>query len=62
MSDYGGAVTLYSGSGLATQAVGLFTAGRLATPAEARLMMQLGCDGVFVGAEVLDGDVAFDGV
>ena len=28
-----------------------FAAGGIATPADAALMMQLGCDGVFVGSE-----------
>ncbi|KAK9281719.1 hypothetical protein L1049_004860 [Liquidambar formosana] len=31
-----------------------FAAGGIATPADAALMMQLGCDGVFVGSEVFD--------
>lgn len=39
--------------------VGLFAAGGVATPADAGLMMQLGCDGVFVGSDVFDGDDAF---
>ncbi|EKD93806.1 MAG: hypothetical protein ACD_28C00059G0008, partial [uncultured bacterium] len=29
-----------------------FAAGGLATPADAALMMQLGCDGVFVGSGI----------
>ncbi|GFP99663.1 probable pyridoxal biosynthesis protein pdx1.2 [Phtheirospermum japonicum] len=31
-----------------------FAAGGIATPADAALMMQLGCDGVFLGPEVFD--------
>ncbi|GMI93815.1 pyridoxine biosynthesis 1.2, ARABIDOPSIS THALIANA PYRIDOXINE BIOSYNTHESIS 1.2 [Hibiscus trionum] len=31
-----------------------FAAGGIVTPADAALMMQLGCDGVFVGSEVFD--------
>ncbi|GMI78036.1 pyridoxine biosynthesis 1.2, ARABIDOPSIS THALIANA PYRIDOXINE BIOSYNTHESIS 1.2 [Hibiscus trionum] len=31
-----------------------FAAGGIVTPADAALMMQLGCDGVFVGSKVLD--------
>lgn len=31
-----------------------FAAGGIATPADAALMMQLGCDGVFLGTEVFD--------
>ncbi|KAK6268033.1 hypothetical protein QUC31_012193 [Theobroma cacao] len=31
-----------------------FAAGGILTPADAALMMQLGCDGVFVGSEVFD--------
>ncbi|KAK7255122.1 hypothetical protein RIF29_28525 [Crotalaria pallida] len=31
-----------------------FVAGGVVTPADAALMMQLGCDGVFVGSEVFD--------
>ncbi|KAF8400779.1 hypothetical protein HHK36_014081 [Tetracentron sinense] len=31
-----------------------FAAGGIATPADAALMMQLGCDGVFVGSEILN--------
>ena len=30
----------------------LFTAGGIATPADAALLMQLGCDGVFVGSGI----------
>ncbi|XP_058074393.1 pyridoxal 5'-phosphate synthase-like subunit PDX1.2 isoform X2 [Magnolia sinica] len=33
----------------------LFASGGIATPADAALMMQLGCDGVFVGREIFDG-------
>ncbi|CAH8357594.1 unnamed protein product [Eruca vesicaria subsp. sativa] len=32
-----------------------FASGGVVTPADAALMMQLGCDGVFVGCEVFDG-------
>lgn len=36
-----------------------FAAGGIATPADAALMMQLGCDGVFVGSGIfLSGDPA----
>ncbi len=36
-----------------------FAAGGLATPADAALMMQLGCDGVFVGSGIFkSGDPA----
>lgn len=31
-----------------------FASGGIVTPADAALMMQLGCDGVFVGSDVLD--------
>ncbi|KAK8524936.1 hypothetical protein V6N13_015934 [Hibiscus sabdariffa] len=31
-----------------------FAAGGIVSPADAALMMQLGCDGVFVGSEVFD--------
>ena len=31
-----------------------FTAGGIVTPADAALMMQLGCDGVFVGSEIFN--------
>ncbi|KAH8521007.1 hypothetical protein H0E87_002162 [Populus deltoides] len=31
-----------------------FAAGGIVTPADAALMMQLGCDGIFVGSEVFD--------
>ncbi|XP_028771762.1 pyridoxal 5'-phosphate synthase-like subunit PDX1.2 [Neltuma alba] len=31
-----------------------FAAGGIVTPADAALMMQLGCDGVFVGSEIFD--------
>ena len=34
----------------------LFTAGGIATPADAALMMQLGCDGVFVGSGIFKSD------
>ncbi len=30
----------------------MFSAGGIATPADAALMMQLGCDGVFVGSGI----------
>ncbi|KAF9615663.1 hypothetical protein IFM89_025913 [Coptis chinensis] len=33
----------------------LFAAGGIATPADVALMMQLGCDGVFLGSEVFEG-------
>ncbi|XP_048491840.1 pyridoxal 5'-phosphate synthase-like subunit PDX1.2 [Beta vulgaris subsp. vulgaris] len=32
-----------------------FASGGIVTPADAALMMQLGCDGVFIGVEVFDG-------
>ncbi|KAL2927996.1 Pyridoxal 5'-phosphate synthase-like subunit PDX1.2 [Bienertia sinuspersici] len=32
-----------------------FASGGIVTPADAALMMQLGCDGVFIGPEVFDG-------
>ena len=36
-----------------------FAAGGVATPADAALMMQLGCDGVFVGSGIFkSGDAA----
>jgi pyridoxal 5'-phosphate synthase pdxS subunit len=36
-----------------------FAAGGIATPADAALMMQLGCDGVFVGSGIFkSGDAA----
>ena len=36
-----------------------FSAGGIATPADAALMMQLGCDGVFVGSGIFkSGDPA----
>ncbi|CAH1768766.1 12630_t:CDS:2, partial [Entrophospora sp. SA101] len=36
-----------------------FSAGGLATPADAAMMMQLGCDGVFVGSGIFkSGDPA----
>ena len=36
-----------------------FAAGGIATPADAALMMQLGCDGVFVGSGIFkSGDPA----
>ena len=31
-----------------------FAAGVIVTPADAALMMQLGCDGVFVGSEIFE--------
>jgi pyridoxal biosynthesis lyase PdxS len=31
----------------------MFAAGGIATPADAALMMQLGCDGVFVGSGIV---------
>lgn len=34
-----------------------FAAGGVVTPADAALMMQLGCDGVFVGSEVLSAQI-----
>ncbi|CAI0423032.1 unnamed protein product [Linum tenue] len=34
----------------------LFAGGGIVTPADAALMMQLGCDGVFIGNEVFDCD------
>ncbi|PON34980.1 Pyridoxal 5'-phosphate synthase subunit PdxS/SNZ [Parasponia andersonii] len=34
--------------------VGQFAAGGIVTPADAALMMQLGCDGVFVSSEIFD--------
>ncbi|MEK6810326.1 MAG: pyridoxal 5'-phosphate synthase lyase subunit PdxS, partial [Candidatus Thermoplasmatota archaeon] len=33
-----------------------FAAGGLATPADAAMMMQLGCDGVFVGSGIFKSD------
>ncbi|CAL0335306.1 unnamed protein product [Lupinus luteus] len=36
-----------------------FAAGGIVTPADAALMMQLGCDGVFVGSEVFDSPNPF---
>ena len=33
-----------------------FAAGGISTPADAALMMQLGCDGIFVGSGVFKGD------
>ncbi|XP_010503700.1 PREDICTED: pyridoxal 5'-phosphate synthase-like subunit PDX1.2 [Camelina sativa] len=36
-----------------------FASGGITTPADAALMMQLGCDGVFVGSEVFDGPDPF---
>ncbi len=33
-----------------------FSAGGIATPADAALMMQLGCDGVFVGSGIFKSD------
>jgi pyridoxal 5'-phosphate synthase pdxS subunit len=34
----------------------MFTAGGIATPADAALMMQLGADGVFVGSGIFKSD------
>ena len=34
----------------------LFTAGGIATPADAAMMMQLGADGVFVGSGIFKSD------
>ncbi|KAJ8755939.1 hypothetical protein K2173_024484 [Erythroxylum novogranatense] len=36
-----------------------FAAGGIATPADAAMMMQLGCDGIFVGNEVFDCGVPY---
>ncbi|XP_021736846.1 pyridoxal 5'-phosphate synthase-like subunit PDX1.2 [Chenopodium quinoa] len=36
-----------------------FASGGIVTPADAALMMQLGCDGVFIGGEVFDGSDPF---
>ena len=36
----------------------LFTAGGIATPADAAMMMQLGAEGVFVGSGIKSGDPA----
>lgn len=33
-----------------------FAAGGIATPADAALMMQLGCDGVFVGSGIFKSE------
>jgi pyridoxal 5'-phosphate synthase pdxS subunit len=33
-----------------------FAAGGIATPADAALMMELGCDGVFVGSGIFKSD------
>jgi pyridoxal 5'-phosphate synthase pdxS subunit len=33
-----------------------FAAGGIATPADAALMMQLGCDGIFVGSDIFKSD------
>ena len=33
-----------------------FAAGGIATPADAALMMQLGCDGIFVGSGIFKSD------
>ena len=38
--------------------VTLFTAGGIATPADAAMMMQLGAEGVFVGSGIFKSDVA----
>ncbi|CAN0878245.1 Pyridoxal 5'-phosphate synthase-like subunit PDX1.2 [Linum grandiflorum] len=37
----------------------LFAGGGIVTPADAALMMQLGCDGVFIGNEVFECDDAY---
>ena len=37
-----------------------FAAGGVATPADVALLMQLGCDGVFVGSGVFKGDNPFE--
>ncbi|XP_058734428.1 pyridoxal 5'-phosphate synthase-like subunit PDX1.2 [Vicia villosa] len=39
-----------------------FAAGGIVTPADAALMMQLGCNGVFVGSEIFDYEDAFNRV
>ncbi|CAN8270202.1 unnamed protein product [Cochlearia groenlandica] len=39
--------------------VALFASGGITTPADAALMMQLGCDGVFVGGEAFEGVDSF---
>ncbi|OIW20832.1 hypothetical protein TanjilG_23992 [Lupinus angustifolius] len=39
-----------------------FAAGGIVTPADAALMMQLGCDGVFLGSEVFDSPNPFNRV
>lgn len=36
--------------------VGMFTAGGIATPADAAMMMQMGADGVFVGSGIFHSD------
>jgi pyridoxal biosynthesis lyase PdxS len=36
------------------QLINRFAAGGVATPADAALMMQLGCDGVFVGSGICE--------
>lgn len=36
--------------------VGMFTAGGIATPADAALMMQMGADGVFVGSGIFNSE------
>ncbi|XP_068648781.1 pyridoxal 5'-phosphate synthase-like subunit PDX1.2 [Aristolochia californica] len=40
----------------------IFAAGGLVTPADAALMMQLGCDGVFVGSELFNGPDGYERV
>jgi pyridoxal 5'-phosphate synthase pdxS subunit len=46
-------------AGLGTLPVVLFTAGGIATPADAAMMMQLGAEGVFVGSGIFkSGDPA----
>ena len=45
--------------GLGASDATAFAAGGVATPADAALMMQLGCDGVFVGSGIFkSGDAA----
>jgi len=44
-----------------TAAGGNFSAGGIATPADAALMMQLGCDGNFVGSGIFKSRTAADG-
>src|SRR5712671_2324743 len=40
--------------------VTLFTAGGIATPADAAMMMQLGAEGVFVGSGIVKATTFFD--